>query len=88
MWISIISCASRHLSSTEALFHPWRKSTSSLGNEHIAYCWREIKKARSAGMEVRVHWVRSHSDHVLNAFADHAAVNARRCKQWGIRKSV
>ena len=39
-------------------------------------------------MEVRVHWVRSHSDHVLNAFADHAAVNARRCKQWGYEKRL
>lgn len=55
-------------------------------NEHIAYCWREIKKARSAGVEVRVHWVRGHSGHVLNTFADRAAVNARRCKQWGDTK--
>lgn len=45
-------------------------------------CLEAIERAQHEGIVVNVHWVRGHNGHVLNDFADRAAVNARRCAQW------
>ncbi|MFP7365233.1 RNase H family protein [Corynebacterium callunae] len=46
-----------------------------------------LKKAMdelaTLGIEVSVSWVRGHNGHVLNSYADRAAVIARRCAQFG-----
>lgn len=45
-------------------------------------CLNAIDRAQREGIVVNVHWVRGHNGHILNDFADRAAVNARRCTQW------
>lgn len=47
-------------------------------------CVQRVWDLRRKGVTVRVHWVRGHNGHVLNEFADRAAVAARREAQWGI----
>lgn len=41
-----------------------------------------IKDLAALGIEVSITWVRGHNGHVLNNFADRAAVIARRCEQF------
>lgn len=45
-------------------------------------CVHRLHDLRRKGVTVRVHWIRSHNGHVLNEFADRAAVAARRSSQW------
>ncbi len=47
-------------------------------------CVQRVWALRRKGATVRVHWVRGHNGHLLNEFADRAAMAARRKAQWGI----
>ena len=45
-------------------------------------CAQVVQEWRDAGVVVNVHWVRGHHGHLLNEFADRAAVYARRDREW------
>lgn len=45
-------------------------------------CLRKILELERQGIEVRISWVRGHNGHLLNDFADRAAVIARRCAEF------
>ncbi|MGP6174068.1 RNase H family protein [Corynebacterium sp. A21] len=45
-------------------------------------CLRKIRELERQGIEVRISWVRGHDEHLLNTYADRAAVAARRCAEF------
>lgn len=45
-------------------------------------CLKKLQDLANAGVEVRVSLVRGHNGHLLNTYADRAAVAARRCAQF------
>lgn len=45
-------------------------------------CLAKIADLAARGFEVRVSWVRGHAGHLLNTYADRAAVAARRCAEF------
>jgi len=47
-------------------------------------CLHRLHDLRRKGVTVRVHWVRGHNGHLLNEFADRAAVAARRSSEWDL----
>ncbi|QGU06100.1 Ribonuclease H [Corynebacterium occultum] len=45
-------------------------------------CLNKLADLEARGFEVRISWVRGHAGHLLNTYADRAAVAARRCAEF------
>lgn len=73
------------LTDSRAVYQKINYSTQpSSATGHAAECLGLVANLKAKGVPVRVHWIRGHNGHILNALADRAAVSARRCTQWDL----
>ncbi|MGV3072564.1 RNase H family protein [Corynebacterium phoceense] len=64
------------------LFNHPDQCSQMLQQSAMRECAEVVQQWRDAGVVVNIHWVRGHNGHVLNEFADRAAVYARRDCEW------
>lgn len=66
------------------LFNHPDQCSQMLQQSAMRECAEVVQQWRDAGVVVNIHWVRGHNGHVLNEFADRAAVHVRRKYEWGL----